>query len=104
GAVYRDTDGAASGLVPVEEASHDVLGLACRPAVLERHVYHLVAIEVAAVPASMLADECAIGIGFRQSGIVGERQAEGGDVARERIVGRDGGFHHLRARRMHTLV
>src|SRR5689334_5302071 len=63
---HRDRP-AARFAVRIEESRYDILGLAVRTAAAERHEDDLVAVELIAVPAAVLADEGAATVFLRKA-------------------------------------
>src|SRR5690606_1608201 len=78
----------------LDEAGHEILRLASRPAVREGHEAHLVTRETLAVPAAMLADEGALRI-TRENRSGDEAEAQRRDMRAKRIIGPDRGFDEV---------
>lgn len=98
-AVDAQANRAATGLVSVKEAGHDVLSYARRAPIDEGDIVDLVAVELAAVPSATNSDVVTASIKLRESSIVGQGHAQGCHVARHVVR-----LYQVRTRRVDALV
>src|SRR6185369_1412326 len=85
--VHHHADGTALRVaVSIEEAGEHILGHSLRPAILERHEDHLVAVRDRAIPRTMLTDEGAAPVLRGQQRPLVEGQPERSSVRAQRIV------------------